>query len=221
MEIKQKFLKLKEKVTHIKWKELVATKAFITVGCLVLVCVAVLVSSLVNENMDITAGNESGENRVLGNTILVDASANESDQSQENNQSSTESGDQSADSNVNQELNGEDFFAMAILNRTQVRDSALEVLRQIAENPDAMPDAKEEALSSIAAIAEDMSIEANIETLIEAKGISQCVAVISGNNCSVIVNKSDLTPTVLTQITDIVYDQAGIPVANVTVVEAE
>ena len=221
MEIKQKFLKLKEKVTHIKWKELVATKAFITVGCLVLVCVAVLVSSLVNENMDITAGNESGENRVLGNTILVDASANESDQSQENNQSSTESGDQNADSNVNQELNGEDFFAMAILNRTQVRDSALEVLRQIAENPDAMPDAKEEALSSIAAIAEDMSIEANIETLIEAKGISQCVAVISGNNCSVIVNKSDLTPTVLTQITDIVYDQAGIPVANVTVVEAE
>ena len=221
MEIKQKFLKLKEKVTHIKWKELVATKAFITVGCLVLVCVAVLVSSLVNENMDITAGNESGDNRVLGNTILVDASANESDQSQENNQSSTESGDQSADSNVNQELNGEDFFAMAILNRTQVRDSALEVLRQIAENPDAMPDAKEEALSSIAAIAEDMSIEANIETLIEAKGISQCVAVISGNNCSVIVNKSDLTPTVLTQITDIVYDQAGIPVANVTVVEAE
>lgn len=221
MEIKQKFLKLKEKVTHIKWKELVATKAFITVGCLVLVCVAVLVSSLVNENMDITAGNESGENRVLGNTILVDASANESDQSQENNQSSTESGGQNADSNVNQELNGEDFFAMAILNRTQVRDSALEVLRQIAENPDAMPDAKEEALSSIAAIAEDMSIEANIETLIEAKGISQCVAVISGNNCSVIVNKSDLTPTVLTQITDIVYDQAGIPVANVTVVEAE
>lgn len=227
MEIKQKFLKLKEKVTHIKWKELVATKAFITVGCLVLVCVAVLVSSLVNENMDITAGNESGDNRVLGNTILVDASANESDkdqasdQSQENNQSSTESGDQNADSNVNEELNGEDFFAMAILNRTQVRDSALEVLRQIAENPDAMPDAKEEALSSIAAIAEDMSIEANIETLIEAKGISQCVAVISGNNCSVIVNKSDLTPTVLTQITDIVYDQAGIPVANVTVVEAE
>ncbi|MBR4951146.1 MAG: SpoIIIAH-like family protein [Clostridia bacterium] len=221
MEIKQKFLKLKEKVTHIKWKELVATKAFITVGCLVLVCVAVLVSSLVNENMDITAGNESGDNRVLGNTILVDASANESDQSQENNQSSTESGGQNADSNVNQELNGEDFFAMAILNRTQVRDSALEVLRQIAENPDAMPDAKEEALSSIAAIAKDMSIEANIETLIEAKGISQCVAVISGNNCSVIVNKSDLTPTVLTQITDIVYDQAGIPVANVTVVEAE
>ncbi len=222
MDIKQNFSKLKEKVTHIKWKDLVTTKAFITVGCLVLVCVAVLVSSLVNDNMDIVAGNESGDNRVLGNTILVDASTSEPETSnQESDQTSGSDSSEGSNADANADQNGEDFFAMAILNRTQVRDSALEVLREIADNPDAMPDAKEEALSSIAAIAEDMSLEANIETLIEAKGISKCVAVISGNNCSVIVNKADLTPNELTQITDIVYDQAGIPVANVTVVEAQ
>jgi len=110
---------------------------------------------------------------------------------------------------------------MAILNRTQVRDSALEVLREIADNPDTLPDAKEEALSSIAAIADDMSAEANIETLIEAKGISKCVAVISGDSCSIIVNKQNLAANELTQITDIVCEQTGIPVANITVVEAQ
>lgn len=202
MDIMEKFNQLKEKVTKRDWKKLIGTKAFITVGCVMLVCVAVLVSTLVNGRE--IASPDDGENRVLGNTILVDNDAQMPE-----------------DENVNGESEGEDFFAMAILNRTQVRDNALEVLREIADNPDTLPDAKEEALSSIASIADDMSAEANIETLIEAKGISQCVAVISGDNCSVIVNTEGLVADELTQITDIVYEQTGIPVANITVVEAK
>lgn len=211
MDIKQKFNDLKEKVTHIEWKKLIGTKAFITVGCVMLVCVAVLVSTLVN-NGDNTVAGEDSENRVLGNTLLVDSSTQLTDNETD---SGVEAGAETTPENA------EDFFAMAILNRTQVRDSALEVLREIADNPDTMPDAKEEALSSIASIADDMSAEANIETLIEAKGISQCVAVISGDTCSVIVNTKGLVAEELTQITDIVYEQTGIPVANITVVEAQ
>ncbi|MBE6692835.1 MAG: SpoIIIAH-like family protein [Ruminococcaceae bacterium] len=204
MDIKQKFNEIKEKIEKQDFKKLIGTKAFITVGCVMLVCVAVLISTLVNGRE--VAQTENGENRVLGNTLLVD----------------TNTPLDNADENANADTeNGEDFFAMAILNRTQVRDSALDVLREIADNPDTLPDAKEEALSSIASIADDMSAEANIETLIEAKGISQCVAVISGDNCSIIVNTEGLIADELTQITDIVYEQTGIPVANITVVEAK
>ncbi len=213
MDIKQQFSKLKEKIVKADWKKIVSTKAFLTVGCLVLVCVAVLISSLVSGNDGNIADGEG--NRVLGNALLVDSSlaGDKADESKE-------------DADVNADLNespetAEDFFAMAIINRTQVRDSALEVLREIAENPDTLPDAKEEALESIADIADDMSAEANIETLVKAKGISDCVAVISGENCSVIVNQNGLLPEELTQITDIVYEQTGIPVANITVVEAK
>lgn len=209
MDIKEKFNEIKEKAKNLDWKKLIGTKAFITVGCVMLVCVAVLVGTLVNKNSDIAAG-DSGANRVLGNTILVD--------------SSTQITESDAETGADVDLvenSPEDFFAMAILNRTQVRDSALEVLRQIADNPDTLPDAKEEALSSIASIADDMSAESNIETLIEAKGIAKCVAVISGDSCSVIVNTNGLIPAELTQITDIVYEQTGIPVANITVVEAK
>lgn len=213
MDIKQQFSKLKEKIAKADWKKIVSTKAFLTVGCLVLVCVAVLISSLVSGNDSNIA--DSDGNRVLGNALLVDSSL------------AGETADENpADTDVNADLNespetAEDFFAMAIINRTQVRDSALEVLREIAENPDTLPDAKEEALESIAEIADDMSAEANIETLVKAKGISDCVAVISGENCSVIVNQNGLLPEELTQITDIVYEQTGIPVANITVVEAK
>ncbi|MBO5869669.1 MAG: SpoIIIAH-like family protein [Clostridia bacterium] len=209
MDIKQKVNQWKEKLSNIEWKNFIGTKAFITVGCVMLVCVAVFVSALVNNNSQDVAGEEG--NKVLGNTLLVDSSL---------------SGENDEVANTDEDVNenpetAEDFFAMAIINRTQVRDSALEVLREIASNPDTLPDAKEEALDSIADIADDMSVEANIETLVKAKGIGNCVAVISGESCSVIVNQSNLQPETLTQITDIVYEQTGFSVANITVVEAQ
>ena len=206
MDIKQKVNQWKEKLSNIEWKNLIGTKAFITVGCVMLVCIAVFVSALVNNNGQNVA-NDDG-NKILGNTLLVDTNLSETDNATDENV------------NANPET-AEDFFAMAIINRTQVRDSALEVLREIASNPDTLPDAKEDALDSIADIAEDMSLEANIETLVKAKGIGNCVAVISGESCSVIVNQTNLEPEALTQITDIVYEQTGISVANITVVEAK
>ena len=209
MDIRKQLKRLKEKFENLDFKKLIGTKAFITVGCIMLVCVAVLVSTLVSNTAD--APTDEG-NRVLGNTLLVDSSAAEDKDAN----TDVESGE-----NVNASPEtAEDFFAMAIITRTQVRDSALEVLREIAESPDTLPDAKEDALASIADIADDMSAEANIETLVKAKGIGNCVAVISGESCSVIVNQSGLLPDELTQITDIVYEQTGIPVTNITVIEA-
>ena len=211
MNIKQQFSRIKEKAKKIEWKKMIGTKSFITVGCIMLVCVAVLVSSLAS-SPDANTQNDGGD-RLLGNALLVDTSV-DVDASVETSQPT--------DTNVNANPEtAEDFFAMAIINRTQVRDSALEVLREIAENPDSLPDAKEDALESIAEIADDTSAEANIETLVKAKCIGDCVAVISGDNCSVIVNQKNLLPDELTQITDIVFEQAGIPVANITVVEAK
>lgn len=205
MKLKPQLTKMKEKLKTLEWKRLIGTKAFITVGCVMLVGIAVLVSSLVNGIEQPAATDESAS--VLGNTVLVDSTVS----------TETETG---ATQTPETPETPEDFFAMAIINRTQVRDSALEVLREIAENPDSLPDAKEEALSSIADIADDMSAEANIETLVKAKGIAECVAVINGEKCSVIVNTSELVADELTQITDIVYEQTGIAVHNITVVEA-
>ena len=210
MNIKQKCKDLFAKVKDIEWKKLIGTKAFITVGCLVLVSVTVLVGSLVTSRNDPETSAPEGT-RVLGNALLVDSETNPETSSE----SPTDDKDAAAAADEG------DFFAMALINRTQVRDSALEVLRTIADSPDAMPDAKESALTSIAAIADEMSAEANIETLIRAKGIADCVAVISGKTCSIIVDSDGLIPEELVQITEIVYEQANIPVENITVVEAK
>ncbi len=207
MDIKSKFDDLKTKAKNLDWKKMIGTKAFLTVGSVMLICVAVLVSSLVGSPEAPIAGEEG--DRVLGNSVLVDSG------------NTPEQGNPDVDAGNTEDKADADFFAMAIINRTQVRDSALEVLNEIATNPDTLPDAKEDALSSIANIADDMTAEANIETLVKAKGIADCVAVISDEGCSVVVNTSGLEPDELTQITDIVFEQTGITVDKITVVEAK
>lgn len=210
IDIRKKLSAAVRKLKETDFKKLVRTKAFITVGCLVLICAAVLIASVaggVPENAK-PAGETSGT-RLLGNSLLVDSGA------------ARETGGEPQEAEASVPANEGDFFAMAMINRAQTRDSALEVLRAIAESPEAMPDAKQSALNSIAAIAGDMETETNIETLVRARGIADCVAVISGKTCSVIVNAESLTQDEVTQIAAVVREQAGIPTENITVVEAK
>ena len=189
-----------KKVKEYDYKKLLNTKAFLIVGCVTLIGIAILVSTLVNSKPQETANNES--TKTLGNTVLVDNNVSD------------------AQDTVNQETNNDkDFFAASVMSRQNVRDEALEVLQQIADNPEALPDAKEKALADIATIAENITIEGNIETMIKAKGFDNCVAIISGDKCNIIVKSKGLLAGELAQILDIVYQQSNILPANVTVIE--
>ena len=79
--------------------------------------------------------------------------------------------------------------------------------------------AKNEALAEINKLATVMATEANIETLIVAKGFSECVAVISGDDASIVVKSDGLSAAQLTQINEIVYNEAGISPVNITIIE--
>ena len=80
---------------------------------------------------------------------------------------------------------------------------------------------KTEALDGIAQIALDIENESNIETLILAKGFEKCVAVVNGDSASVIVKCSGLLPSDIAQISEIVYEQAGILPANLKIIEKD
>lgn len=114
-----------------------------------------------------------------------------------------------------------DYFAASQVERQRARDEAIGVLQSIVDNnaEDADAAAKEEAMSGISAIAANIALEANIETLIKAKGFENCVAVINGNKASVIVSGEGLKPNQLSQILEIVYVQASILPENVTITE--
>lgn len=117
--------------------------------------------------------------------------------------------------------NTADYFAEVSLQRKQARDEAVEVLKTVSESADAVDEAKQAALDDINKIALDIEKEANIESLVVSKGFKQCVAVISDNTCSVIVESDGLLQSEIAQISEIVYEQAGILPENLKIVEKE
>ena len=194
-----------KKIKEYEWKKLLNTKNFVIEGCLVLVAAAIVVSSIISSPGDAdTVGNES--NKTLGNAVLADGTLADGDK------------EDNKEENADATQKEDDFFASAILNREQTRDESMEVLNQLANNPDALPDTKEDALNAIARIVEDMNAEANIETLVKAKGFNECVAIVSGESCTVIVESGGLNAAETAIILEIVCQQTEAQPENVKII---
>ena len=71
---------------------------------------------------------------------------------------------------------------------------------------------------AVSAIADEIQKEANIESLITAKGFEQCVAVLNGDSASIVVSADTLQPAQIAQINTIVYEQTGIPPTGITII---
>ena len=130
---------------------------------------------------------------------------------------STETG---ADASGNAE--GDDYFATSRLTREQARDEAVSTLKEISESEDADQTAKDEAAAQISALAEDSVAEANIESMIRAKGYEDAVVMIGDESVNVVVAPPDggLQATDVTVIKDIVVAETGVTAGQIKIVEA-
>lgn len=131
-------------------------------------------------------------------------------------ETSTESTSASADGE-------EDYFAASRLSREQARDEAVSTLRELSESEEADQAAKDEAAAQISALADDSVTEANIESLIRAKGYADAVVMIGDSSVNVVVAPPDggLQATDVTVIKDIVVSETGVTAGQVKIVEAE
>ena len=120
--------------------------------------------------------------------------------------------------NTNVENADNSYFSATQVSRQRARDEALEVLQAVVDNVEASETVKNEALAGISAIADEIQKEANIESLITAKGFEKCVAVLNGDQASIIVKADSLQPSQIAQINAIVYEQTGIAPVGVTII---
>lgn len=112
------------------------------------------------------------------------------------------------------------YFSATQVSRQRARDEALEVLQSVVDNNDASETVKSEALAEIAVIADEIRKEADIETLITAKGFEECVAVLNGDSISIVVkSEENLIPAQIAQINEIVYQETGITPTGVTIIQ--
>lgn len=117
----------------------------------------------------------------------------------------------------------QDYFAASRLSREQARDEAVSTLKELSESETADQTAKDEAAAQISALAEDSVAEANIESMIRAKGYEDAVVMIGDGSVNVVVAPPEggLQATDVTVIKDIVVAEAGVTAGQIKIVEAE
>ena len=115
-------------------------------------------------------------------------------------------------------VNVSTYFSATQLSRQEARDEALEVLQGVVDSEDALEETKQAAMAEMAEIARDIQNEANVESLVKAKGFENCVAVISGDKINVIVSsQEELVASQVAGISEIVYEATGILPTNVKI----
>ncbi len=189
-----KFENFKENVKDICKK--IGRRNFIIAGAVFLIAAAIVVNFAVASRDDDDGFNYDQSAGMNGDISTTQPSAGNT---------STETGDS--------------YFSSVQLTRQRTRDEAIEVLQSVVDNQSSTETAKNEALSEINKLAATMETEANIETLIIAKGFEECVAVISGDSASVVVKSEGLVAAQISQINEIVYQQSGILPVNITIIE--
>lgn len=114
------------------------------------------------------------------------------------------------------------YFSDARVERQSARDESLEKLQKIIDTSKESDSAHKEAAEKIASISDMISIENKIETLVKAKGVNNCLAVINedGTKVDVIVDVDELTDTVILQIKEIATAQLGCSYENVTIIQS-
>ncbi len=113
-----------------------------------------------------------------------------------------------------------DAFAEMNLTRQRSRDEAIEVLNTVAMSDTAVESVKTDAMNEIQQIARDIESEANIESLVKAKGFEQCVAVVNGDSASIIIKTDGLLQNEVAQISEIVYKEAGVKPDDLKIIES-
>lgn len=113
---------------------------------------------------------------------------------------------------------GEDYFIEARLNKKQSRDEAVETLQNILKDSAITEEEKDNAITTAASISTAIDAENNIESLIKAKGFSDCIAFIDSDKASIVVKTNGLLSTEVAQIKDIILGEIGIPAENITII---
>ena len=110
-----------------------------------------------------------------------------------------------------------DALAQARMDRQNSRDQALELLDGVLEDVDSDSAAKQQAVEEASAIAQNILAESNVESLLEAKGYTDCVAYITAQECSVVLAGAvEEADTLIVQ--EVVMEQTGLTADKIKII---
>jgi stage III sporulation protein AH len=111
-------------------------------------------------------------------------------------------------------------FSEARLSRQKAQDQAKEEIEKVLTgSASTTAEAQKEAVAQAAALTQNIVKQADLETLIKAKGFSDCIVTLGNNQCSVIVKTKQNSENDAVVIQDIVSDQTGLPFDKIKIIE--
>ena len=114
------------------------------------------------------------------------------------------------------------YFDTARLSRQQARDSAISMLQEAELDENATEDVLNEASLALQVLASYTVAEAQIESLVTAKGYEDCVVFMGEDSCSVVVADPDgVDSTDAARIKVIVISETDYTAAQIKIMEAE
>lgn len=186
----------------------------ILAGLIVVLGVAVYLNWQFAPEEDFIESGSSTSSGMLGEAMLVAAQGDVS---------SSDAASAQVSADVQQDAvsaAASDYFATARSEREKAREESLETLKDIISSASQNDVDKSEAVGRSAMISQQIKDENAIETLVKAKGFSDCVAVISTSQVSVIVpNTKQLTQSEVSIITDIVMGQTNVAASCINIVQ--
>ena len=172
----------------------------------VVLAVLVLVGTSVYLNWRY-ADNVAETGKILGQATLVNQNGEGVTQTGENEEVLSASGS---------------YFDTARLSRQQARDSAISMLQEAELDENATEDVLNEASLALQVLASYTVAEAQIESLVTAKGYEDCVVFMGEDSCSVVVADPDgVDSTDAARIKDIVISETDYTAAQIKIMEAE
>ena len=123
--------------------------------------------------------------------------------------------------NKNQIGKSSEYFTKAKSTRQKARDEATDMIKEILENTSSTEETKSQAIKQASEIARNIEQESNIESLIRAKGFSECLVFIQNNECSVVVGPEPLNENLALNIKDVVVGQSNILSDKIKILEAK
>lgn len=196
---KSKEKKEKPVLTDSELQKRKSRKTKIAISCFVLLLGVGVMGNWYWENSDLSSKVStisSAKEKILGEATYVDATT----------EATTES----------------EYFSSARVDRQKARDESLEKLQAVVDSSTESEEAKKEATEKIAKISDTINMENKIETLVTAKGVNNCLAVINenSNKVDIIVDVEELTDTVILQIKEIATGQLGCSYEDVTIIQS-
>lgn len=115
----------------------------------------------------------------------------------------------------------EDYFAQARLEKMTNRDEAVQTLQSIMGGGDITEDEMVTNALDAVEVSKLIESEGEIETLIKAQGIEDCVVYLDGESAKVVVKTEGLDKAKAAAIKDIILGEVTIPAENIRVFEVK